>query len=164
MSDSSPSSKSSNVFFTAGLFLVFGFLVVILSNFAEQDSLEERAYKGDFDQATIDSRWENLKAIEEVQSTKFSGEKVSKAMAVIASAEAAPAATDVVVPGSPTFMKQMEAAAAESGKPVEKAEAAKPDEGKDVAKAAPKTTEKTDKPEAKAKKAETPKADPPAQR
>lgn len=131
MSDSTPSSKASNVFFAAGLFLVFGFLVLILSNFAEQNSLEERAYMGDFDQATIDTRWENLKAVKEAQSGLFSEEKVAKAMAAVASAEAKPAPTDIVVPGSPTFLKQMEAPAEEAkpagdSKPAEAPESSEP--------------------------------------
>lgn len=114
MSNSNQSSNASNVFFGAGLLVVFGFLVLILSNFATRESLEERAYKGDFDAATIESRWENLKSVTAEQAEKFDAEKVEKAMAAVSASKTKPAASGVVVPGSPTFMKQMEQASQEA--------------------------------------------------
>ena len=111
---SSNQSKASNVFFAAGLLVVFGFLVLILSNFATQESLEERAYRGDFDAETVQVRWDNLGAIEAEQAKVYDADKVKKAMASVVTAKTSSAPSDVVVPGSPTFMKQMEAASQET--------------------------------------------------
>lgn len=120
MSNSSPSATASDIFFAAGLLIVFGFLVVILANFAEKESLEERAYRGDFDAETIATRWTNLEEVTAAQTQSLDEVKLAKAMDVVAETKAAPAASDIVVPGSPTFMKQMEKAA-------EKTEAAEPE-------------------------------------
>lgn len=121
MSNSNQSSKASNIFFAAGLLVVFGFLGLIFSNFATKESLEERAYRGDFDAATIETRWENLKTVNTEQAEKFDAEKVQQAMAAVVAEKAAPSPSEVVVPGSPTFMKQMEEASQESAAPEEAA-------------------------------------------
>jgi hypothetical protein len=124
MSNSNQSSKASNVFFGAGLLVVFGFLVLILSNYATRESLEERAYRGDFDAATIEARWENLKAVQAEQAGLYDAVKVEKAMAAVVASQAQAAPSDVVVPGSPTFMKQMEQASQEAAPQEEESPAA----------------------------------------
>ncbi|MAS96876.1 MAG: hypothetical protein CMO55_27105 [Verrucomicrobiales bacterium] len=156
---------------TVGVFAFFGFLTLILSGFVGHESLEDRAYKGEFDQETIDTRWANLKEVSEAQSGAIDEEKLSKAMVELVKAPAAPKKSEIVIPGSPTFLKQSqqpapeaEAAPAED-KPAEDKPAA-PEKAKEEAKPAPKPEEK--KPEAaskekeKAKAAPAPKAEPAA--
>jgi len=107
MNESSKQSNASNVLFAAGLFVVFGFLVLILSGFAGHDTLEERAYMGDFDRETIETRWANLEEVRQAQSEAFSEEKIDTAMKTVAESSAPSRASTIVVPGSPTFMQQM---------------------------------------------------------
>ena len=148
MSESSTSSNSPLKIFlsAAGVFVIFGFLALILSGYGGNESLEDRAYEGDFDKATIETRWANLEEISSAQAALVSAEKIDAALAEIAKAPAKPSKTDIVVPGSPTFLKQMEAsAAADAEKAEEKPEGeAKPEESKEApAEAAPEKKEET---------------------
>ncbi|MEC5126993.1 hypothetical protein VSU19_09545, partial [Verrucomicrobiales bacterium BCK34] len=117
MSGSAPISESKVKRFigTLGIFVFFGFLALILFQNAGSESLEDRAARGDFDEATTQARWENLKTVTEAQ--KVDAKKIEAAMAAVAKTPVAPAKTDLVVPGSPTFLKQMEAPAAPEAKP-----------------------------------------------
>ncbi|MDA7921194.1 hypothetical protein N9Z18_01845 [Verrucomicrobiales bacterium] len=124
MSDSSPISESKvkRFFGTLGIFVFFGFLALILFQYAGSDSLEDRAARGDFDEATTQARWDNLKSVTEAQAVDQ--DKIAAAMKTVAKVAAKPAKTDIVVPGSPTFLKQMEAAAKPEAKPAAEAKSA----------------------------------------
>lgn len=168
MSDQAPSTSSPlKVFLGAmGVFVFFGFLVLILSGYAGHESIEDRAYMGVFDTETIEQRWANLEEIETTQSGLLDEEKVAKAMASLS--KKAPKATksSVVVPGSPTFMKQMEEAsspapedAPKSDEVEAKPKKAAPQPAKEAPKA-PKADRKEAKPKAAPKGEATPKAKP----
>lgn len=159
MSDSSPSSGAANILFAVGLFVVFGFLVVIFSGSAGNESIEEKAYMGDFDQATIDARWENLEVIEKEQAEAYSSEKVAEAMVAVAGAKSEPAKSGIVVPGSPTFMKQMEA----QSQPAPEPEPAPQDPAGAEAPKAKEDAPPAPKPEAKPAPEDKPKAAPKAE-
>lgn len=151
---------------TVGVFAFFGFLTLILSGFVGHESLEDRAYKGEFDQETIDTRWANLKEVSEAQSGAIDEEKLSKAMVELVKAPAAPKKSEIVIPGSPTFLKQSQQPAPEAEAAPAEDKPAAPEKAKEEAKPAPKPEEK--KPEAapkeeeKAKAAPSPKAEPAA--
>lgn len=97
---------------TLGIFVVFGFLALILSGFAGNESPEDRAYKGEFSEEIIETRWKNLEEVETAQSEVYDEAKVNAAMEKIMSSVAEPKKTGIVVPGSPTFLKQSEQPAA----------------------------------------------------
>jgi len=119
MSDSSNKccAKTKLVLGTIGIFVIFGFLALILSGFAGHESVEDRAYMGDFTPEQIALRWANLKEVSEAQSGLVDQGKITAALEAIAQAPPKAAATTVVVPGSPTFLKQMEEAAAAAPAP-----------------------------------------------
>ena len=161
MSDSSQSSKASNVFFAAGILLSFGFLGLILTSNAKKGSLEENAYRGEFDEATTEMRWKNLEEIESAQADIVDEAKLSQAMASVSGTAVAPAASGVVVPGSPTFMKQMEEAAKKEEEAAKAKEEAAKKESSDGAGAKPEPkTESKPAPQPNAEKAEPKKAEP----
>lgn len=109
----SSTSSPLKVFLGAmGVFVFFGFLALLLSGYAGHESIEDRAYLGEFDAETIQQRWENLEAVETAQAELFDEAKVATAMAALMKSVPKAAKSDVVVPGSPTFMKQMEEASA----------------------------------------------------
>ena len=112
-----------------GVFVFFGFLALILSGYAGHDSIEDRAYMGEFDAETLQQRWDNLDEIEAAQAELLDEEKVSAAMVALTKKAPKAAKSSVVVPGSPTFMKQMEAASA----PAPAAEPAAPEEATEAA-------------------------------
>ncbi|MDF1861889.1 MAG: hypothetical protein P1U87_16845 [Verrucomicrobiales bacterium] len=138
MSQSSTASGIPFKFFlgTIGLFAVFGFLALILSGFAGHETLEERSYQGEFSAEVKEARWANFEEVSAAQDALVDSEKVDAALAAIAKSPAKAAKTAAVVPGSPTFMKQMEAEAAKAAAteeaakkeaaPAPKAEEAKP--------------------------------------
>ena len=101
-------SNPKQVLWTLLIFALFGFLALIISGRLGAKSPENRAYMGEFSEETTRQRWENLKEVEGAQSALVDEAKVRGALEAIAKAPPAPAATDVVVPGSPTFLKQME--------------------------------------------------------
>lgn len=103
---------------TLGLFAVFGFLAMVLSGFAGRESIEDRAYKGVFSAEVTDARIANREEVLSAQAELVDEEKVNKALAAIAKAPAAESKSAVVVPGSPTFMKQMEEQAKADEKPM----------------------------------------------
>lgn len=116
---------------TLGIFVVFGFLALILSGFAGNESAEERAYKGEFSKETTEARWANLEEVQAAQTEAFDQAKVDAALEKIGSTVAKPAKTAIVVPGSPTFLKQSEQPAeAPAEAPAEKKEPAEKGEPK----------------------------------
>lgn len=140
MSDQAQNSSPVKAFFVAAaIFLSFGFVILILSGAAGHDSVEEKAYEGEFDSATVEARWKNLEDVTAAQQGMVDAKKVDAALASLSKSAPKAAKSGVVVPGSPTFLKQMEeeaakAAAAEEAK--KKPEApAKKEEG--AAKPAP---------------------------
>lgn len=116
MSQSSTASGIPFKYFlgSIGLFAVFGFLALILSGFAGHETLEERSYKGEFSAEVKEARWANLEEVSAAQEALVDSKKVDAALAAIAKSPAKAAKTAAVVPGSPTFMKQMEAEAAKA--------------------------------------------------
>jgi hypothetical protein len=114
MSDSSKPCCSSlkHVLWTLLIFALFGFLALILSGRLGAKSPENRAYMGEFTEETTKLRWDNLKEVKEAQTTLVDPAKVKSALEALAKSAPKPAATDIVVPGSPTFLKQMEQQAA----------------------------------------------------
>ncbi len=114
MSDSSYTccSKPKLVLGTLGIFAVFGFLVLILSGYVGRESLEDRAYMGDFSPEVTAQRWANLEEIEKAQSLLVDQAKVDAALEALVKSAPKAEATPIVVPGSPTFLKQMEQPAA----------------------------------------------------
>lgn len=110
-------SNPKQVLWTLLIFVLFGFLALIISGRLGAKSPENRAYMGEFSEETTRQRWENLKEVEGAQSALVDEAKVRGALEAIAKAPPAPAATDVVVPGSPTFLKQMEQPAAPAPAP-----------------------------------------------
>ncbi|MDA8908770.1 hypothetical protein N9I65_01190 [bacterium] len=124
----SSTSSPFKVFLGAmGVFVFFGFLALILSGYAGHESLEDRAYMGEFDAETIQQRWANLEEIETAQSSLLDEKKVAAEMTALVKNAPKAAKSSVVVPGSPTFMKQIEEASAPKEEaPAKPAEAAKP--------------------------------------
>ncbi|MDF1656442.1 MAG: hypothetical protein P1U58_02450, partial [Verrucomicrobiales bacterium] len=148
----SSASSPLKVFLGAmGVFVFFGFLALILSGYAGHESIEDRAYMGEFDAETIQQRWANLEEIEAAQGDLLDEKKVASEMAAIVSSAPKASKSSIVVPGSPTFMKQMEEASAP--KKEEEVKAATPKK-----KEAPKEPSPKVKPEAKP----APKAEPKA--
>lgn len=129
MSDQAQNSSPVKAFFVAAaIFLSFGFVILILSGAAGHGSVEEKAYEGEFDSATVEARWKNLEDVTAAQQGMVDAKKVDAALASLSKSSPKAAKSGVVVPGSPTFLKQMEeeaakAAAAEEAK--KKAEAEK---------------------------------------
>jgi hypothetical protein len=119
-------SNPKQVLWTLLIFVLFGFLALIISGRLGAKSPENRAYMGEFSEETTRQRWENLKEVEGAQSALVDEAKVRGALEAIAKAPPAPAATDVVVPGSPTFLKQMEQPATPAPAPAAPAPAATP--------------------------------------
>ncbi|HRQ87296.1 MAG TPA: hypothetical protein PLA50_00750 [Bacteroidia bacterium] len=133
MSDSGKPCCSSpkQVLITFAIFALFGFLALILTGNLGSRTPENRAALGEFSQEVTQQRWANLSEVKEAQSAAVDSAKVDAALAALIKSPAKPAATQIVVPGSPTFLKQMEqpAAPAEAPKPAEaKPEAAAPAE------------------------------------
>ncbi|MBL9157881.1 MAG: hypothetical protein JNJ70_10435 [Verrucomicrobiales bacterium] len=110
MSDSSKPccSNPKQVLWTLLLFALFGFLALIVSGRLGAKSPENRSYMGEFSEETTQTRWDNLKEVKEAQTALVDEAKVKAALEALSKSAPKPAATDVVVPGSPTFMKQME--------------------------------------------------------
>ena len=111
-SSDSPVSRVKTFLAAGGVLVVFGFLALIMMGSAGHESPEDKAYKGDFDAATTQQRWANLSEVEAAQESLLDGAKVKAAMTAVMGGAGKAAATEVVVPGSPTFLKQAEAAAA----------------------------------------------------
>lgn len=88
------------------LFSLFGFLAFILTGNLHSRKPEDRAYQGMFSDETTQARWANLKEIEEAQSGLVDQAKLDAALKALAANVPAPASTELVVPGSPTFLKQ----------------------------------------------------------
>lgn len=135
------------VLWTLGLFALFGFLALILTGQLGSKSPENRAYQGVFPPERTAERWANLEEVKSAQSALLDEAKVSAALQALAKSPAKPETTDLVVPGSPTFLKQMEQAAAAEAKPAE----AKPAPAAEVKPAEAKPAEA--KPESEAKPA-----------
>ena len=142
MSDQTSPNNSHTKTLLSGLAILvsFGFVVLILTSNFGRESIEDRAYMGDFSEETIQTRWANLEEVTAAQQSLVDPSKVDTAMKSLAEKVPRAAKSDIVVPGSPTFMKQNEVGsnppgpvscepAEEADKPSEKA-----DEGKDKAK------------------------------
>jgi hypothetical protein len=114
MSDSSKPccSNPKQVLWTLLIFALFGFLALILSGQLGTKSPENRAYMGEFTEEATKLRWDNFKEVKEAQGALVDPAKVKSALEAIAKSAPKPAPTDLVVPGSPTFLKQMEQQAA----------------------------------------------------
>lgn len=125
----SSESHFKTILGTIGVMVVFGFLALILSGFAGRESVEERAYRGEFSAETTAARWKNLEDTKAAQSEVYNAAKVAEALVAVGKAKVAPAKTDIVVPGSPTFLKQMEQQSAPPTPPAGEA----PVEGGDAA-------------------------------
>jgi hypothetical protein len=97
---------------TLALFVGFGFLALILFGFVGNESVEDRAYKGEFTPEVTNQRWANLEEVKASQSELVDEAKLTAALASLAKAPAKPEPSGIVVPGSPTFLKQAEQAAA----------------------------------------------------
>jgi 2-oxoglutarate dehydrogenase E2 component (dihydrolipoamide succinyltransferase) len=67
---------------------------------------------GEFTEEATKLRWDNFKEVKEAQNALVDPAKVKSALEAIAKSAPKPAPTDLVVPGSPTFLKQMEQQAA----------------------------------------------------
>lgn len=119
MSDSSKPCCSSpkQVLWTLLIFALFGFLALILSGRLGSKSPENRAYMGEFTAEATKLRWDNLNEVKEAQTALVDPAKVKSALEALAQSAPKPAATDIVVPGSPTFLKQMEQQAAPAAAP-----------------------------------------------
>lgn len=109
---------------TLGIFVVFGFLALILSGFAGHESVEEKVFQGEFSKEVTEARWKNLEDIQTAQEGVLDQGKVESAYSKVISSASKPAKTEHVIPGSPTFLKQAEeqAAPAADAPPVPKAE------------------------------------------
>jgi hypothetical protein len=114
MSDSSKPccSNPKQVLWTLLIFALFGFLALILSGQLGAKNPENRAYMGEFTEEATKLRWDNFKEVKEAQDALVDPAKVKSALEAIAKSAPKPAPTDLVVPGSPTFLKQMEQQAA----------------------------------------------------
>ena len=114
MSDQAQSNSSQMKTLLTGLAILvsFGFVVLILTSNFGHESIEDRAYMGDFSEETIETRWANLEEVTSAQEALVDMSKVDAAMRELAGNVLDAAKSDIVVPGSPTFMKQAEAASA----------------------------------------------------
>ena len=114
MSDQAQSNNSQMKTLLTGLAILvsFGFVVLILTSNFGRESIEDRAYMGDFSEETIATRWANLEEVTSAQEALVDVSKVDAAMRELAENVLDAAKSDIVVPGSPTFMKQAEAASA----------------------------------------------------
>ena len=112
MSDLVSSNNSPTKTLLSGLAISvsFGFVVLILSGNFGRESIEDRAYMGDFSEETIQIRWKNLEEVVAAQEALVDASKVDTAMKSLAGNVPAAANSGIVVPGSPTFMRQSEAA------------------------------------------------------
>lgn len=128
MSDSSKPccSNPKQVLWTLLIFALFGFLALILSGQLGTKSPENRAYMGEFTEEATKLRWDNFKEVKEAQNALVVPAKVKSALEAIAKSAPKPAPTDLVVPGSPTFLKQMEQQAAPAPAPAPAAPGAAP--------------------------------------
>jgi hypothetical protein len=119
MSDSSKPccSNPKQVLWTLLIFALFGFLALILSGQLGAKNPENRAYMGEFTEEATKLRWDNFKEVKEAQNALVDPAKVKSALEAIAKSAPKPAPTDLVVPGSPTFLKQMEQRAAPAPAP-----------------------------------------------
>lgn len=119
MSDSSKPccSNPKQVLWTLAIFGLFGFLALIVSGRLDSRNPVNRAYEGEFTDMRTKERWVNLDEVKGAQSALVDPAKVAAALEALAKAPATPAPTDVVVPGSPTFLKQSQQPAAPAAQP-----------------------------------------------
>lgn len=119
MSDTSKPccSNLKQVLWTLAIFGLFGFLALIVSGRLDSKNPVNRAYEGEFTDARTKERWANLDEVKGAQSALVDEAKVAAALEALAKAPAKPAPTDVVVPGSPTFLKQSQQPAAPAAAP-----------------------------------------------
>jgi len=176
MSSDNNSSSFRVVLSALVVFLGFGFVTnAILCRSIGHETVQDRAAAGVFDEATISLRQQNLDEVSTAQNALVNRKGITAAEKQIAANAASMKAskTEMVVPGSPTFLKQMKAAsaAAEAKKKAEAPKKAvpvpapKPAEKKPAAtpkKAAPKKVEKAPTPATvKPKAPQPPKAEKP---
>ena len=119
MSDSSKPccSNPKQVLWALLIFALFGFLALIVSGRLGAKSPENRAYMGEFTEEATKLRWDNFKEVKEAQTALVDPAKIKSSLETLAKSAPKPAATDIVVPGSPTFLKQMEQQAAPAAAP-----------------------------------------------
>ena len=116
MSERKETSISGSRVFLGSLIALFGFglLVAFVIAAGPGESSIDRTKAGDFDEATTEARWNNLKEVSAAQETAVDSAALKKAVADVIkkSASSKAAKTELVVPGSPTFLKQAPAPAA----------------------------------------------------
>jgi len=114
MSDQAQSNSSSakTLFIGIAILVSFGFIALILTSNSGRESIEDVAYKGEFTAEVTEARWGNLEEVSTAQAALVDSDKVDAALKELAENPPAPAKSDIIVPGSPTFMKQAEEAAA----------------------------------------------------
>ncbi len=151
-------SNLKAVAWTLALFALFGFLGLILTGQISMMSPEDRAYMGEFSDERTTERWANLEEVSGAQASLLDQEKVDAALAELAKAPAKPTASEFVVPGSPTFMKQSEEAAESEDPAEDKSDKPAKDEEKKSDEPAKAEEKKSDEPA----KAEEKKSDEPA--
>jgi hypothetical protein len=119
MSDSSKPccSNPKQVLWALLIFALFGFLALIVSGRLGAKSPENRAYMGEFTAEATKLRWDNFKEVKEAQTALVDPAKIKSSLETLAKSAPKPAATDIVVPGSPTFLKQMEQQSAPDAAP-----------------------------------------------
>lgn len=105
-------TQPKQVLWTLVIFLLFGFLALILAGRLSSKNPENRAYLGEFAEETTQQRWDNLNEVSEAQSALVDQARVAAALTALANSTPRAEKTDLVVPGSPTFLKQMEQQAA----------------------------------------------------
>ena len=105
------------LFSTLVLLVSFGFVVLVLTGNFGRESIEDRAYMGDFSAETIEARWANFEEVKATQAGLVDMVKVDDALSSLAGNIPDPAKTDILVPGSPTFLKQSECSGATPERP-----------------------------------------------
>ncbi|MCB1205586.1 MAG: hypothetical protein KDN18_15095 [Verrucomicrobiae bacterium] len=110
-------TQPKQVLWTLVIFLLFGFLALILTGRLNSKNPENRAYLGEFSEETTQQRWANLTEVSEAQAALVDEAKVQAALAALTKSPPKAEKTDVVVPGSPTFLKRMEQQAAPPAAP-----------------------------------------------
>lgn len=114
MSDTSKPccSNLKQVLWTLAIFGLFGFFAFLVSGRLDSRNPVNRAYKGEFTSEVTQQRRANLEEVKAAQAKLVDPAKVSAALEALAKSPPKPAPTTFVVPGSPTFLKQAEQAAA----------------------------------------------------
>ncbi len=149
MSEKRESAVTGSRIFIGSVVALFGFglLVTLVVASGTGQTPIDRTAAGDFDAETTKLRWKNLDEVSSAQSAALDQDALDKAMSAVIqeSASAKATKTELVVPGSPTFLKQAAAAAPPAPTDAAPTDAAPPAVAPTDA---VKPAEKTDKPQA----------------